>query len=288
MSSLSLPVFVDGSLSSYLEKIKHFPVLTEEEECKLIKNYKLENDIKSAHIVITSHLRLVAKIAMGFKGYGLPMADLIAEGNIGLMQALKKFDCKKGFRFSTYAIWWVRASIQEYVLKSWSIVKMGTSATQKKLFYNLRKIKNKILSGQGRTNLLEADVQTISEDLNVTTQEVTSMNNRFSGSDKSLESNYGKEDSDAKLIDYLEDDSQNIEEKLVEANESSYRKKIFAQVIKNLNARELDILKQRHLNENPSTLEDLSQKYNISRERVRQIEAKTLEKVKHFATLKQK
>jgi len=282
MSAINLPILSDNNLSNYLDKIKKFPVLTEEQECSLIKSYKLENDVKAAHAIITSHLRLVVKIAMGFRGYGLPLADLVAEGNIGLMQALKKFDCKKGFRFSTYAIWWVKAAIQEYILKSWSIIKIGTSATQKKLFYNLRKIKNKILHDGSRNNLLDSDIKSISTDLNVSEQEVISMDNRFSHSNKSLDAKYGGEDSDAKMLDFVEDTAQNIESMAVDASELSYRKKIFAEAIKSLNERELDILRLRQLVDSPLTLEDLSKKYNISRERVRQIETKALEKVKSF------
>jgi RNA polymerase sigma-32 factor len=282
MSAINLPILSDNNLSNYLDKIKKFPVLTEEQECSLIKSYKLENDVKAAHAIITSHLRLVVKIAMGFRGYGLPLADLVAEGNIGLMQALKKFDCKKGFRFSTYAIWWVKAAIQEYILKSWSIIKIGTSATQKKLFYNLRKIKNKILHDGSRNNLLDSDIKSISTDLNVSEQEVISMDNRFSHSNKSLDAKYGGEDSDAKMLDFVEDTAQNIESMAVDASELSYRKKIFAEAIKGLNERELDILRLRQLVDSPLTLEDLSKKYNISRERVRQIETKALEKVKSF------
>ncbi|MFN5351236.1 MAG: RNA polymerase factor sigma-32 [Alphaproteobacteria bacterium] len=282
MSAINLPILSDNNLSNYLDKIKKFPVLTEEQECSLIKSYKLENDVKAAHAIITSHLRLVVKIAMGFRGYGLPLADLVAEGNIGLMQALKKFDCKKGFRFSTYAIWWVKAAIQEYILKSWSIIKIGTSATQKKLFYNLRKIKNKILNDGSRNNLLDSDIKSISTDLNVSEQEVISMDNRFSHSNKSLDAKYGGEDSDAKMLDFVEDTAQNIESMAVDASELSYRKKIFAEAIKGLNERELDILRLRQLVDSPLTLEDLSKKYNISRERVRQIETKALEKVKSF------
>jgi RNA polymerase sigma-32 factor len=282
MSAINLPILSDNNLSNYLDKIKKFPVLTEEQECSLIKSYKLENDVKAAHAIITSHLRLVVKIAMGFRGYGLPLADLVAEGNIGLMQALKKFDCKKGFRFSTYAIWWVKAAIQEYILKSWSIIKIGTSATQKKLFYNLRKIKNKILHDGSRNHLLDSDIKSISTDLNVSEQEVISMDNRFSHSNKSLDAKYGGEDSDAKMLDFVEDTAQNIESMAVDASELSYRKKIFAEAIKGLNERELDILRLRQLVDSPLTLEDLSKKYNISRERVRQIETKALEKVKSF------
>ena len=282
MSAINLPILSDNNLSNYLDKIKKFPVLTEEQECSLIKSYKLENDVKAAHAIITSHLRLVVKIAMGFRGYGLPLADLVAEGNIGLMQALKKFDCKKGFRFSTYAIWWVKAAIQEYILKSWSIIKIGTSATQKKLFYNLRKIKNKILHDGSRNNLLDSDIKSISTDLNVSEQEVISMDNRFSHSNKSLDAKYGGEDSDAKMLDFVEDTAQNIESMAVDASELSYRKKIIAEAIKSLNERELDILRLRQLVDSPLTLEDLSKKYNISRERVRQIETKALEKVKSF------
>ena len=268
---------VEGSLSSYLTQIKKFPMLSAEEEYMLAKSWRDREDLRSAHKLITSHLRLVAKIAMGYRGYGLPVSEMVSEGNIGLMQAVKKFEPEKGFRLATYAMWWIKASIQEYVLRSWSLVKMGTTTAQKKLFFNLKKIKNQISSGNNG-DLKAEHVDKISKMLNVKKEEVVSMNRRLLGKEKSLNSPI-KDESGVEWQDWIVDDKVDQELKFSHEQEFNQRKKLMDDSISILNPREKDILTSRRLSENAPTLEDLSKKYNISRERIRQIETKAFEKL---------
>ena len=281
MSNITLPtISSQGSLQKYLREIKKFPMLKLEEEYTLAKSWKESKDINAAHQLVTSHLRLVAKIAMGYRGYGLPISDLISEGNIGLMQAVKRFDPDRGFRLATYAIWWIRASIQEYILHSWSLVKIGTTAAQKKLFFNLRKIKNELkLINEG--DLKPEEVKIISERLSVDETEVSNMNVRLSGPDHSLNRPL-KNDSNTEWQDWLEDKKISQAEKLEESQEFKYRKAILLNALSTLNQRERDIFESRRLREDALTLEHLSKKYNISRERVRQIEVRAFEKVQQF------
>ena len=268
---------IEGSLSSYLTQIKKFPMLSKEEEYMLAKSWRDRGDLRSAHKLITSHLRLVAKIAMGYRGYGLPVSEMVSEGNIGLMQAVKKFEPEKGFRLATYAMWWIKASIQEYVLRSWSLVKMGTTTAQKKLFFNLKKIKNQISSGNNG-DLKAEHVDKISKMLNVKKEEVVSMNRRLLGKEKSLNSPI-KDESGVEWQDWIVDDKVDQELKFSHEQEFNQRKKLMDDSISILNPREKDILTSRRLSENTPTLEDLSKKYNISRERIRQIETKAFEKL---------
>ena len=268
---------LEGSLSSYLSKIKKFPMLSAEEEYMLAKSWRDRGDLKSAQKLITSHLRLVAKIAMGYRGYGLPVSEMVSEGNIGLMQAVKKFEPEKGFRLTTYAIWWIKASIQEYILRSWSLVKMGTTTAQKKLFFNLKKIKNQ-LSPNNTGDLNTEHVEEISKRLNVKKEEVVSMNRRMLGKEKSLNDPI-KDESGTEWQDWIVDDKVDQELKLSHKQEFDQRKKLMDDSINILNPREKDILTARRLSENIATLEDLSKKYNISRERIRQIETKAFEKL---------
>ena len=268
---------VEGSLSSYLTQIKKFPMLSAEEEYMLAKSWRDRGDLRSAHKLITSHLRLVAKIAMGYRGYGLPVSEMVSEGNIGLMQAVKKFEPEKGFRLATYAMWWIKASIQEYVLRSWSLVKMGTTTAQKKLFFNLKKIKNQISSGNNG-DLKAEHVDKISKMLNVKKEEVVSMNRRLLGKEKSLNDPI-RDEGGGEWQDWIVDDKVDQELKLSHEQEFNQRKKLMDDSISILNPREKDILTSRRLSENAPTLEDLSKKYNISRERIRQIETKAFEKL---------
>ena len=268
---------VEGSLSSYLTQIKKFPMLSAEEEYMLAKSWRDRGDLRSAHKLITSHLRLVAKIAMGYRGYGLPVSEMVSEGNIGLMQAVKKFEPEKGFKLATYAMWWIKASIQEYVLRSWSLVKMGTTTAQKKLFFNLKKIKNQISSGNNG-DLKAEHVDKISKMLNVKKEEVVSMNRRLLGKEKSLNTPI-KDESGVEWQDWIVDDKVDQELKFSHEQEFNQRKKLMDDSISILNPREKDILTSRRLSENAPTLEDLSKKYDISRERIRQIETKAFEKL---------
>ena len=268
---------LEGSLASYLMQIRKFPILSAKEEYMLAKSWRERGDIKSAQKLVTSHLRLVAKIAMGYRGYGLPVSEMVSEGNIGLMQAVKKFEPEKGFRLTTYAIWWIKASIQEYVLRSWSLVKIGTTAAQKKLFFNLKKIKNQI-SPNNVGDLNMEHVDEISKRLNVKKEEVVSMNRRLLGKEKSL-NNPIKDESGVEWQDWIVDDKVDQELKLSHEQEFNQRKKLMDDSISILNPREKDILTSRRLSENAPTLEDLSKKYNISRERIRQIETKAFEKL---------
>ena len=270
----------EGGLSVYLAQIKKFPMLDSEEEYMLAKNWKTTGNLKSAEKLVTSHLRLVAKIAMGYKGYGLPVNDMISEGNVGLMQAVKKFEPEKGFRLATYAMWWIKAAIQEYILRSWSLVKIGTTTAQKKLFFNLKKIKNQI-APRSEGDLRDEHVSEIAQKLNVKKDEVVSMNRRLSGKESSLNAQIG-EDGD-EWQDWLTDKSMDQELKFAQKEEMDQRKDLLKDSIKILNDREKEILYARRLNDDPITLEDLSKKYKISRERIRQIENKAFEKVqKHM------
>ena len=267
----------DGSLSKYLADIKKFPILSAKEEYTLAKNWKKEGNLKSAQKLVTSHLRLVAKIAMGYRGYGLPVSELVSEGNIGLMQAVKKFEPEKGFKLATYAMWWIKASIQEYVLRSWSLVKIGTTTAQKKLFFNLKKLKNK-LSAESTGDLHPKHVDEISKRLNVKKEEVISMNRRLHGKEKSLNDPIKDEDGQ-EWQDWLVDDSLDQELKLSQKQEFNERKNLMNASMNILNQREKEILIARKLSEDIPTLEDLSKKYKISRERIRQIEMKAFEKL---------
>ena len=273
----NLPSPASGSLSLYLSQIKKFPMLDAEEEYMLAKNWKERGNLKAAHKLVTSHLRLVAKIAMGYRGYGLPVNELISEGNIGLMQAVKKFDPDKGFRLATYAMWWIKAAIQEYVLRSWSLVKMGTTTAQKKLFFNLKKIKNQIAPGQ-EGDLKDNQVKEISQRLNVDSEEVVNMNRRMMGQEKSLNSPIKAGETD-EWQDWLVDEKLDQELLISQQQEFEDRKELLRSAMSILNDREKKILRARRLNENPKTLEELSSKFKISRERVRQIETKAFEKL---------
>ena len=275
---MHLPILSsEGSLSFYLQEIKRFPILTAEEEYMLAKRYKEHGDAEAAHKLVTSHLRLVAKIAMGYRGYGLPVTDLISEGNVGIMQAVKKFDPEKGFRLATYAMWWIRAQIQEYVLHSWSLVKIGTTAAQKKLFFNLRKLKNQ-LGSIDDGSLSPENVREIANRLNVKEAEVKDMEGRLFSGDQSLNVQIGHE-ANTEWQDMIVDDSE-VQDKVFEKkDEYLHRKKLFNEALKILNPREKEIIKLRRLRDKPKKLEELSQQFNISRERVRQIEEKAMEKL---------
>ena len=276
----NLPVPSVGGLSVYLAQIKKFPMLDAEEEYMLAKNWRDNGNLKAAHKLVTSHLRLVAKIAMGYRGYGLPVNELISEGNIGLMQAVKKFDPDKGFRLATYAMWWIKAAIQEYVLRSWSLVKMGTTTAQKKLFFNLKKLKNQIAPNT-EGDLRNEDVKNIAERLDVSEDEVVSMNRRLAGKEHSLNAPIG-EDGD-EWQDWVIDQNMDQELKVAQQEEMEQRKDLLTESIRILNDREKEILYSRRLTDNPSTLEELSKKFKISRERIRQIENKAFEKLqKHM------
>tara|TARA_B100000427_G_scaffold311300_1_gene301814 strand:- start:716 stop:1615 length:900 start_codon:yes stop_codon:yes gene_type:complete len=267
----------EGSLSNYLTQIKKFPILSAEEEYMLAKSWKERGDLKSAQKLITSHLRLVAKIAMGYRGYGLPVSEIVSEGNIGLMHAVKKFEPEKGFRLATYAMWWIKASIQEYILRSWSLVKMGTTTAQKKLFFNLKKMKNQI-SPNTTGDLKNEHVDEISKRLNVKKEEVVSMNRRMLGKEKSLNDPI-KDDGGGEWQDWIVDDKVDQELTLSHRQEFDQRKKLMNDSMNILNTREKEILTARRLSEETTTLEDLSKKYKLSRERIRQIETKAFEKL---------
>ena len=270
----------EGGLSLYLEQIKKFPMLDAEEEYMLAKNWKNTGNVKSAEKLVTSHLRLVANIAMGYKGYGLPLNEIISEGNVGLMQAVKKFEPEKGFRLATYAMWWIKAAIQEYILRSWSLVKIGTTTAQKKLFFNLKKLKNQI-APKNEGDLKDEDVKKIASTLDVSEDEVVSMNRRLSGKEQSLNAPIG-EDGD-EWQDWVVDKTMDHDLKIAHQEEMELRKDLLKDSIKILNEREKEILYSRRLTDSPKTLEDLSKKFRISRERIRQIENKAFEKLqKHM------
>ncbi len=282
VAALPIPSSSSDGLRRYLQEISKFPVLEPKEEYELSKRWKDHGDVNAAHRLVTSHLRLVAKIAFKFRGYGLPMNELIAEGNIGMMQAVKRFEPDKGFRLATYAIWWIRAAIQEYILRSWSMVKVGSSATQKRLFFNLRKMKKKIGAhdARGLTDQQAGDIATM---LDVDKQDVFDMDQRMSGADVYLNSMMSG-DSDEEKINFLEDTSDNQETVLANAQEKGLLHDALKRALSKLNERERDIILRRRLKEEPDTLEDLSQAYNISRERVRQIEVKAFEKLQKEMT----
>ncbi|MEM9011308.1 MAG: RNA polymerase sigma factor RpoH [Pseudomonadota bacterium] len=280
MSYASLPApSPEQGLSRYMQEIRKFPMLEPEEEYMLAKAWVDHGDRESAHQLVTSHLRLAAKIAMGYRGYGLPTAEVISEANVGLMQAVKRFDPEKGFRLATYAMWWIRASIQEYILRSWSLVKMGTTAAQKKLFFNLRKAKNKIGAIE-EGDLRPENVSKIATDLGVTEDEVVSMNRRLSGGDASLNAPLKTDgEGTAEWQDWLADEEADQAEAYAEQNELDSRRELLIEAMKDLNDRERHILTERKLKDEPKTLEELSEVYDVSRERIRQIEVRAFEKL---------
>ncbi len=277
-SSMAIPMATEGNLSRYLQDIRKFPMLAPEEELSLARKWKEKGDERAAHKLVTSHLRLVAKIAMGYRGYGLPVGELISEGNVGMMQAVKRFDPERGFRLATYAMWWIRAAIQEYILRSWSLVKMGTTAAQKKLFFNLRRMKNNIEAFEDG-DLHPEDVAKIATDLGVSEEEVVSMNRRMAmGGDTSLNVPM-REDGEGQWQDWLADENPLQDERVAEAEERDIRHDLLVKALDSLNDREKHILTERRLAEEPKTLEELSQVYGVSRERVRQIEVRAFEKL---------
>jgi len=277
MVSAVINVAPEGNLSRYLQEIRKFPMLTAEEELSLSKRWRDTEDMEAAHKLVTSHLRLVAKIAMGYRGYGLPLSELISEGNVGMMQAVKRFDPERGFRLATYAMWWIRAAIQEYILHSWSLVKMGTTAAQKKLFFNLRKLKGQ-MQAIDEGDLTPEQVAKIAKELGVPEADVISMNRRLGAPDHSLNAPL-RVDGDGEWQDWLVDESDSQETRLAESEEMGKRRKLLGDAMKSLNERERHILEERRLKDEPTTLEDLSQQYRISRERVRQIEVRAFEKL---------
>ena len=268
----------EQGLNRYLQDIRRFPMLEPEEEYMLAKRWVDHQDTDAAHKLVTSHLRLAAKIAMGYRGYGLPQAEVISEANVGLMQAVKRFDPEKGFRLATYAMWWIRASIQEYILRSWSLVKLGTTSSQKKLFFNLRKAKSRIGALEDG-DLRPENVARIAKDLNVSEAEVIAMNRRLSGSDSSLNATVGSEEGASSWQDWLEDEGADQASDYAERDEFTLRRELLMDAMDVLNERERDILTRRRLSEDPVTLEDLSQSYDVSRERIRQIEVRAFEKL---------
>ena len=279
MKNSNLPALSDGSLSDYLNEIKKFPMLSSEEEFMLAKAWVDHDDRKSAHRLVTSHLRLAAKIALGYRGYGLPINEVVSEANVGLMQAVKRFDPDKGFRLATYAMWWIKASIQEYILRSWSLVKMGTTSAQKKLFFNLRKAKTRI--GVMEDGEIHPDnVKSIAENLNVSQDEVISMNRRMGGGDASLNVlvNTNNEGT-LEWQDWIEDEDSDHAAKFADKQELDSRRVLLKSALSSLNQRECEILTKRKLIDDPLTLEDLSNEYNVSRERIRQIEVRAFEKL---------
>jgi RNA polymerase sigma-32 factor len=277
-SSATMPVIsAEGNLTRYLQDIRKFPMLTPDEEYMLARRWTEHADSDAAHKLVTSHLRLVAKIAMGYRGYGLPVAELISEGNVGMMQAVKRFDPERGFRLATYAMWWIRASIQEYILHSWSLVKIGTTAAQKKLFFNLRKLKGQMKAIEDG-DLSPERVTAIAERLDVPEQDVINMNRRLASQDHSLNAPL-KIDGEGEWQDWLVDESQNQEQVFADDEELQQRRRLLTMCMEVLNDREKHILTERRLRDDPKTLEDLSQEFDISRERVRQIEVRAFEKL---------
>ena len=286
MAAIALNIGPDGNLSRYLQDIRKIPLLTPEEELALAIKLRDTGDTAAAHKLVTSHLRLVAKIAMGYRGYGLPVGELIGEGNLGMMHAVKRFDPDRGFRLATYAMWWIRASIQEYILHSWSLVKMGTTAAQKKLFFNLRRMKAQLQAFE-EGDLPPEHVKKIAKDLSVAESDVVMMNRRLSAPDHSLNAPL-RVDGEGEWQDWLVDETPNQEVRMADSEELTMRRTLLAAAMEHLNERERHILEQRRLQENPATLEDLSKEYGISRERVRQIEVRAFEKLqkamKSYAT----
>jgi RNA polymerase sigma-32 factor len=277
-AAVSIPMFgSEGNLGRYLQEIRKFPMLEAEEEFMLAKRWREHDDPEAAHKLVTSHLRLVAKIAMGYRGYGLPLSELISEGNVGMMQAVKRFDPDRGFRLATYAMWWIRAAIQEYILHSWSLVKIGTTAAQKKLFFNLRKLKGQ-MRAIDEGDLPPETVRRIAEKLDVPEQDVVTMNRRLSGPDHSLNAPL-RADGDGEWQDWLVDEQEDQETRLARTQEFKQRSALLRDAMTGLNQRERHILTERRLREDPTTLEELSQDYGISRERVRQIEVRAFEKL---------
>ena len=277
MAAAVMNLAPEGNLSRYLQDIRKFPMLTAEEELALSRAWREKGDVDAAHKLVTSHLRLVAKIAMGYRGYGLPLGELISEGNVGMMQAVKRFDPDRGFRLATYAMWWIRAAIQEYILHSWSLVKMGTTAAQKKLFFNLRRLKGQ-MQAIDDGDLQPEQVTKIAEMLDVPEQDVVSMNRRLAAPDHSLNAPL-RVDSEGEWQDWLVDETESQETAIAEREELDGRKALLASALTTLNERERHILLERRLKDNPTTLEELSQHYGISRERVRQIEVRAFEKL---------
>ena len=277
MASLPIVPSEGTGLSRYLDEIRRFPMLEPGQEYMLAKRWREHEDVGAAHKLVTSHLRLVAKIAMGYRGYGLPMNEIISEGNIGLMQAVKRFDPERGFRLATYAMWWIRAAIQEYILHSWSLVKLGTTAAQKKLFFNLRRLKSQMQAIE-EGDLSPEAVRQIATTLEVTEQDVVDMNRRLAGPDHSLNAML-RADSDTEWQDWLVDDTASQEARIAEEDELQHRRSLLEEAMDVLNDRERHILNERRLKEEPTTLEDLSTQYGISRERVRQIEVRAFEKL---------
>ena len=267
----------EGNLSRYLQEIRKFPMLEQQQEYMLAKSWREHGEVDAAHQLVTSHLRLVAKIAMGYRGYGLPVSELISEGNVGMMQAVKRFDPERGFRLATYAMWWIRAAIQEYILHSWSLVKMGTTAAQKKLFFNLRKLKGQLQAIE-EGDLAPENVKKIAETLDVPEDDVVQMNRRLAAPDHSLNAPL-RIDGDGEWQDWLVDETDDQETTLAESEELRKRRALLTAAMQTLNERERHILQERRLRDDPTTLEDLSQEYGISRERVRQIEVRAFEKL---------
>lgn len=278
MVSSMLQVTPDTNLTQYIQYTRKFPLLTLEQEQEYATKWKNDGDIEAAHNLVRAHLRLVVKVAAGYKGYGLPLNELISEGNIGMLQAIQRFDPEKGFRFTTYAIWWIKAAIQEYILHSWSLVKIGTTAAQKKLFFNLRRLKSQI-KALGENDLNPEQLETISKSLGVSTEEVQNMNRRLGAHDHSLNASIGNDNEYDEWQSMLVDDTTNQEETYAEQEEFSNRKTLLNEAMKSLKPREREILVERRLKDKPATLEELSQTYNISRERIRQIEVRAFEKL---------
>ncbi len=277
MTSAAITVAPEGNLARYLQEIRKYPMLSAEEELELARRWRDQHDMEAAHRLVTSHLRLVAKIAMGYRGYGLPLGELIGEGNVGMMQAVKRFDPERGFRLATYAMWWIRAAIQEYILHSWSLVKMGTTASQKKLFFNLRRLKGQMQAIEDG-DMQPEQVAKVARVLGVPEQDVVSMNRRLAAPDHSLNAPI-RMDGEGEWQDWLVDDQESQEDSIGDREEMTGRRALLATALKTLNDRERHILIQRRLKDEPTTLEDLSQQYKISRERVRQIEVRAFEKL---------
>lgn len=281
MVSSMLTITPDTNLTQYIQYTRKFPLLTLEQEQEYATKWKNDGDIDAAHNLVRAHLRLVVKVAAGYKGYGLPLNELISEGNIGMLQATQRFDPEKGFRFTTYAIWWIKAAIQEYILHSWSLVKIGTTAAQKKLFFNLRRLKSQI-KALGENDLNPEQLETISKSLGVSQEEVQNMNRRLGAHDHSLNASIGNDNEYDEWQSMLVDDTTNQEETYAEEEELSNRKTLLNEAMKSLKPREREILVERRLKDKPATLEELSQTYNISRERIRQIEVRAFEKLQEL------